>query len=1749
MKKSLESEIIAHQTVIRTEDYTLYQGVRASDLAHVFIKKAHAGDNSSLLQYEYDIMQGISLPQVPEVLGIEEHGGGKALVLRNGRTVESLRERLRRGALSIEEFLPIAIELAEAVGQVHRKNLIHKALMPDNILLPKGENAPSVYLLHFAHASRLASEREEIKSMNALASDLRYIAPEQTGRMNRLVDWRSDLYSLGCIFYEMLVGKAPFEEGKEYSDKLAMMYAHIAVEPIAPYIANPQIPTVLSDVVTKLLKKNAEERYQSGGGLKAELEECQRLWKAEGNLIGFVAGSMDRSDRFRVPQKLYGREKEVEILLASFSEAAAGLPQMLLVSGRSGIGKSALVNEVQKPMVEKRGYVIQGKFDQFKRNIPYSALTQAFSGLIRQLLGESDEQLQAWKTKILDAVGGNGQVIIDVLPEIEKIIGVQPVVPPLGAQEAQNRFNLTMESFVRCFAQPSHPLVLFLDDLQWSDAATLNLLKVLMGGAGTASLLVIAAYRDNEVNATHPFIQTVGAVEEAGGKIVRIAVNPLEIPHVRQLISEIMSSKEDDIADLAELVYQKTEGNPFFVGEFLGALYRDQCIWFENARLQWQWSIDKVRAARVADNVVDLMIGRLQLLSKETQEMVQLAACVGNRFELEILAVIAEQSQATVAKILWQAVEDGLLQPLGEGYKFLSTADENAKLLNISYQFLHDRVQQAAYGMIKKEKQQAVHLKIGRLLMTKLSAEEQEERLFDIVNQVNEGISLLTTGKEKIQIATVNLKVAKKAKESAAYSATMTHTEIASELLPENAWHDEYALTMDVYKELAGAYLLNSELSKMKDTIDLAIQNARTTIERTALKEMQMMGYMAQGKIQEAFAIGIEALQSHGINVDTEPLSYPALVEILQQTEAMLTQNRLEADEKTSTSEESQIVMRLAMAMITVIFVGAPQIFPQFVCLLVQYSITNGHTAISPYFLVWYTLLQLNILGDFGGAEKNRLFTLHLHDRLHDKALTGKMGVMDLMLLGWVRERLLPLAEQMKPMFRSTVEIGDYEFAAYFLNAVSHFLYYAGTPLPKVTEVLQEYYRISQTEMKHIAAERSAVIYLQLTRNLSTSGLLTPDFSTDTQSEAEFVVEMRNAGHYTWLHWFYVMKAEALYLFDLNEETLQSLNDAIPYAGAGAGFIQNAIANFYSSLASLSLLRKADIEAEEQAKLLVTVEQNQGQMLRWTESAPFTFQHKYELIEAERRAVQKDYAGAKEWFEKSIATAQQNAFLHDEALANRRAGAASLEAGNDEQAKEFLSRSHLLYGQWGATALQELLERQYPQVLASLIAERNQVKVVKTTGANEELDLMAVMKASQIISGEIDLKILLEKLLKVVMESSGAQKAALVLRQNEKLIVQAELDASGEAVVLQNIPLDSHHALPQTLLQRVGREREITVLENAAGESEYSNDAYIRVKTIKSALALPVVNQGKLIGVLYAENNLVAGAFTSERVQMLTMLSSQMAISIENALLIENMTKMERLKREMEMAAGVQMQMLPKTLPEIPGYEVGVYLAMAKEAGGDFYDVLPLGGAKYLLVIGDVSGKGMPAALFMSAMLTTIRTQVEFAEMEGTGEEISAARILSIANAMARQSMTRRSFVTIFAAILDAENHTLSYSSAGHDPAIQWNATSGRYEILNTKGSACNFAEKNDFARRIEEKQVSIEKGEMILWNTDGITEAKNEKSEEYTDKRYWGEIALLEPSLGVQEGLDKIVARIATFSGSAPQYDDMTLLGIKRLA
>jgi len=1431
---------------------------------------------------------------------------------------DSLANILHSRSLTLMEFLELAIAIAGSLTAVHTRHIMHKDINPSNIIW--NPRTGQLKLIDFGISSVLSQEQPEMTTV--LEGTLPYISPEQTGRMNRAIDYRTDLYSLGVTLYEMLTGQKPFQ----CEEMLEWVHAHIARTPPPSHAicslteGRPEVPVILSDIIMTLMAKNAEDRYQTASGLQADLQTCSKQFQRNVSGQPFTLRQHDRSDRLHIPQKLYGREQELRSLLQAFDHIARPSDkdhptstQLVLVAGPAGIGKSSLIYEIRRSITEQRGYFIAGKFDQFNRNIPYSAIITAFQGFVHQILSEPEQQIARWKKRILRAVGANGQVIIEVIPDMKYLIGQQPAVPELPPKEAQNRFNYTFQQFVQALAAPDHPLVIFLDDLHWADLPSLKLLELFMSGVGVPHTLIIGAYRDNEVSETHPFLMTLSEIQKIGASVRMITLTSFTEDTIEQIVADVLKRDPEDIKPVAEFCFHTTGGNPFFIKQLLLLLYEEGSITFE-ADQGWRWDVRKIQETAATENIIEFMVSKLQKFPQETQQLLRLAACIGNHFDLRTLAIIHEELPKKTLQTLWPALQEGLIIPLDDSYKYIGLAgngnnhvsDTVRQTLNASFKFLHDQIQQAAYTSIPPSRRQAIHRKIGSLLLANISPGQQEERIFDLVHHLNLSRTLIDNQPEKTELAQLNLLAGKRARLSAAYQPAFAYLQTGVELLGETCWQHQYELTLSLYEETAEAAYLNGNFEEMERLVQCALQHTRKLLDQVKIYEMKIRAYSAQNRTPEAIKTGLQLLKLFNIHIPENPNRLHFLRGWLR-TKWALSGKQIEdlLDLPQMHDHDKLAASRILISTGSVAYNVTPELLPLLTFKGVELLVKYGNSSGAAFGYGGYGLVLCGIVGEIEAGYRFGQLALRLQQTSRSKAFETKvMFIVSAFITHW-KEHLHTSLQALYQAYQIGLERGDIEYAGY--AAVHYFngAIFSGEELQQLAKKVKLFGNImtqlNQTTFLH-DVQRYRLFFLHITEKTKKYDCFGSEkYNGEKRASSFDQAETRSEIWHSSL-----LQAILAYLFQKYFHAVEHADKAEKYVHGAVASFSIPVFYFYDSLSRLALYDK--VSRKEQQRYLRKVAANQKKMQKWAHYAPMNHLHKWYLVEAERARVAGRIAQAMDYYDKAIELARKHEYLSEEALANELTAKFYHGRHKDHIAKVYMQEARYCYQQWGALAKVQHLEQSFPELLDVPGTTRPDSSTRLAAGTTQtttvhSLDLAAVLKSAQLIAGDLDQNRLVKALLETLMESTGAQKAVLILHHDKQLRVKAVFQAdSGFTNFDPPHPLDTFQALPTGIVRYIANVQETIVFDGASGQGDFTEDAYIVHRQPRSVLCTPILYQNDLLGVLYLEHELTSGLFTPERQQIVAVLCSQVAISLEHTRLYQKLEQQEEERRRYETA-------------------------------------------------------------------------------------------------------------------------------------------------------------------------------------------------------------------------------------------------------
>jgi predicted ATPase/serine phosphatase RsbU (regulator of sigma subunit) len=1747
------------QKLRETAQAVLFRGHRNEDQAPVLLKIPF-GDRPTPLQiaqlrHEYAILKALDVPGVVKPLGLEKLGDRVALVLEDPgeRWLDTV---VGKTALDLRSFLGLAISIARVLEAVHRKQIIHKDIRPHHfVVTTKGD----VVLTDCAVATRLAVEDRRALGGKRLEGTLAYMSPEQTGRMNRVLDRRTDLYSLGVTLYELLTGSLPFNA----ADPLELVHSHIALTPRAPCSVSPNTPRVLSDIVMKLLAKGAEDRYQDVAGLRADLERCRELLDPLGNIPPFTLGEHDFSDELRIPPKLYGRESEAALLADAAARTAAGAAELVLLSGYSGTGKSALVGELQKH-VGKGTRFVAGKFDQLGRRIPFAPFSQACAELVRSILAEPPDVLATYRQRILDAVGSNGQVVIDLVPELAMVIGAQPKAAEVGASEAQNRFELAFRSFFEVFTTREHPLVLFLDDLQWADAASLRLLHQLLTSPRCGHLLVVCAFRENEIDPIHPLPAALADLRAAEVTTTTLTLAPLTKVHVAALLADTFAQSGPAIDTLADVVLRKTHGNPFFLTQFLTTLHKESVVSFDAAERRWRWNVERIERTMVTANVVDFMVEKLRKLSAASQRVARVAACIGPEFDAQTVVDVSGASSTEVHASLWELLRNGLVVP-SEGSLFLEDGDgvplpeTPGERVNVSFRFLHDRVQQAAYALVDEAERNALHLRVGRALMI-ANPEPSDDRLFQIVNHMNLGTRLIEDAGERATLAGLNLAAGRKARDAAAHAAAIKLLGASLDLLGENGWENDFDTAYAATLMKAECEAVNAHTDEAFRLLDELEKRARTTLERVEPRSLRSQILTNMNRLDDAIACSFETVRMLGMDVPTSPEEIARLAPIeVQSIDKAFDERSIEslADLPEMTDPERVALIDVLHHLIPAVTQRNPLLRSILVARALKVTLEHGNAPASAYFYVGYGM-QCAAFGRTDRAYRFGELGLTLADRrAHGPVAGGCHFVFAAFVAFWRRHPSVSF-EHLRRSMTASLETGDYLHATYCAGFRTLYRLFAGDSLDEIASELPGFDdfvgRSADMVNKHVLASCRRLIARLKGQASSETGRRHNEADT-----AELEAKLNASRNRYLLSSYYLLRAIGRYFAGELDEAMADLASATP--PVPGNFVGPEIRFYRGVTIAARLRRDSSLASDARAAAIEELEREATTFAKWAEEGPETFGHRHAILSAELAAARGDDRTALSSFEHAIALAAEHGAILHEALANELSAALARSRGWSKIARAYARDAYAAYQRWGATTKAEELAP-----YAGLAASGGQANDVGV----EQLDILTVVKASQAISTEIVLQKLIASLMRIVIEQAGAERGYLVLVRDGHLWVEGQAAAKTEQR-FERFRLEAEGLrLPQSIVEYVRRTKEKVLLADAEQRGPFASDPYLALHQPRSVLCLPMIRQGSLVGVLYLENRLTAGVFSPHRVGLLEVLASQAAISVENAALYDEMERRVRdrtreleatlkvvqenqeqlieverkmavahYEREMAIATQIQTSILPKLL-HVPGYEISASMVPASEVGGDYYDLLPTKDGGFWIGIGDVSGHGLNAGLVM------LMIQSGLASLMHRDPDADPASLVSLLNQMlyenVRVRLGRDDFATL--SLLRFHPDGRFVFAGAHEEIIIWRASRRWYELVPTEGTWLGVTDHA--GRHMTNRELHLAPGDVALLYTDGITEARA------PDRRQFGVERLAEVLQRTNTAPTSRICRealeaVRTFTQPATQDDDQTLIVLRR--
>lgn len=1486
------------------------------------------------LKNNHSLLAGLDHPLIPRAIDFRTDKTHVALITEYipGKSVKDLTDH---GPLDIEKSLRIGIDLCEISAYLIKNQIIHQAISPKNVIVGEDEHA---YLINFDKATNREELEQEKVPVRLLPYELDYCAPEQTGRVNRLIDFRTDLYGIGMILYQALSGKKPFES----ADALELVHSQIAKMPVPISEIDPAIPKVLSDIVQKLLAKNAEDRYQSASGLARDLKKCLAALN-QGKTPDFIPGKDDRADRFIIPQRLIGREKEIDTLVTAFKSVIQGPASLAVVAGYSGVGKSALIEHVADKITEEGGLLVRGKSDQIG-NVPYGPLVEASRELFNFILKEDEQGIRYWRERIIREVGENLALLTVGLPGLDRIVGAQSMPEDLAPSDAESRYDQVVFNFLQAISTPERPLCIFLDDLQWSDQATLDILEKIVTRQAHTNLLFIISYRDNEVNEDHPLTILLSRIHDRAIPFENIHLRPLSKENIFELMAEIFNSRSKNILSLSEIIFNKTYGNPFFTIQLLKNLYDERIIFFDRENATWVWDSDSLSKLKISDNVVDLMLKKINTLPRETRDVVCIAAPIGSSFQLKVHAGLCGLPEREIISHLFPAVQEKMIQLNSAWFPYMlndnSVLDERelAYLSTLSFSFIHDRVQQAAYSLIPEEERKNLHLKLGRILYESAQEEEDWSHIYDIVYHLNQSAELITDPRERLQLIELNLKAGAKSNRSNAFENAIIFLEKGISLLPENSWEEDYELCFDLYYELSWAKSIVRPPEESESGLQILIDNARNASDRLLINTRRVSLYTKQGDFHSVIRETRASLSEFGIRFPEKKLGLQlgAMFALVWTTLKLKWHfNSWSKLEKIKSSDDPTHIRinNLLVEAGVASYSTSQELMVLTMLKVLNRSLRYGATESSPWSFQAYAVIAGSFFKWYKAGYEIGRSAIALGERVCGNLQRSRLPFVQTAFLTHWRQHIAKDLPVFFETYKKTKANGDLTMA--YNSLVIHTLgaLGAGYPLGETMELIES------KEKQMNGFEGAIGLYLQEPQKQFVKALLglTKDPGTmedDDFMEVTYLADEKSSGNSEAYFYNYNLQL-CFYTRNLDKAAsiLPKATESIPFV---IGLYMVNELEFFICMVRFELLRKG---AKDQQRTLEKEIKKQLNIFRvWAKNAPENFQHQYDLLQAEWFYWKGDRQRSTELYKRAMDGSKEQGFLQVHAICLEQAGRFYRNTGMIEIGNTLIKKAWAGYENWGAVGLKNNFQDRYPDLD---LYESNEIlspvdESLRMAGSGnileEILDFNSLLKSSQTLSSAIKFEELLQNMMQILMENAAAQKMALILDEGGvyELTAWKTVDMERAAIVQRPIQ-ENADLVPVQIINYCFHTRDLLVLENTGKNRLFADDPYVEKGNVLSVLCFPIVFQNSIIGLIYLENNLIEGAFTAERIEVLNLLSAQIAVSITNAQLFENLEKkvdqrtreiraakdeIEKQKREIEQEKEKSDDLLLNILPE-----------------------------------------------------------------------------------------------------------------------------------------------------------------------------------------------------------------------------------------
>ncbi len=1482
------------KTLYASGSTVVYTATRESDNTPVILKThiTEFPDKSLInrIYREFEILRLLrDVDGVIKAFGLLEDTSVPVLVLEPFNSV-SLQSLLTYKTPGVDLFLDIAERIIPVLQNIHKAGVIHKDINPANILWR--EKDKEIRIIDFDISRLLYSESDKQTGTRFLEGTLPYVSPEQTGRMNMTVDYRTDFYSLGVTFYQLLSGYTPFRS----SEDIEYIHSHIAKKPLPLNTLNRDIPDIISQIVGKLLEKDPENRYQSCEALLRDVAECRQRQVNGGWQEPYEIGYNDRHRKFRIPARLYGREQEIELLMKSFDRVLRGEKGLLLVGGNSGIGKSSLIREIQKPISAQSGFFVTGKFDQFRKDIPYYPIITALKSLIEQIISESEKTVLNWKMEFQKSLGNSGCVVTAAIPELEFIIGKQEKMTQLPPSEAQNRFVNAIKAFIKAITDTGIPLVMFVDDMQWSDFNTINLINFILRSRDIKNFMLICAYRDNELFPTHPFLQLINSFSDNDPLFVtRLELSPLNRGSVSSLLKDILGQESEISSKISDYCYEKTNGSPFFLNQFIKSLYENFIVYFDDQEDNWNVDFQKLNTLPITENVVDFLVSKLRKLDSELQRLLQLASCIGIEFDLKTLSMIAKKDISETAIYLWNAIQGGFIQPrrgiCDSAIINMGVDNENMPV----YGFVHDGVLQAAYNEIKDEDRHAIHASIGNMLLKDLNEQERNERIFDILLHLNKGSVLISDPVQRIEYAKLNLTAGKRAALSSAFQVALTYFETGIGLLCSDSWENHYTLCLELYSEAAIAANICTLDDKMEQYSEIVTSHATRKSDLLKIFEMKIQAYTSRNDPNKAIDTSLDILNRFGIYFPRKPGKIQVLIGYVK-IKLFLTEKRQNniLDLKRCTDPVILSILNIFLRMATAAYFVTPELQALLTFKRIEYSYRYGNSDASTTAYGGYAIV-LSVFGKYSESYKFGKIALALLDKLGGSEYKARLLFYWGAFIRHWKESLHLCLNNLLDAYQASLDNGDVDYMSYSAFSYTYSSLFCGRNLEMLEKEADEY-QSALSQYKQNYGLNVMSVYLQTIKTLLGKSDYGNKLKGEWFDEDEKFPFFITKTDYSVLSSSSVCKIILAYFTDDMPEALRSAAIFDKYKSGVKSSYNFPVFYFFDSLVRARLCTKIPSQRHIHLNRL---RKNLKRLRRWAFHCPENNLHKVYCIEAELARITGKNAKAPVLYDKAIYYAKKHLFVNDEAIASELAARFYFGLGQTRFGSIFMNDAYNAFNRWGVNIKCKKLKEEYtqqfsmysPQYKFDTSNTKSSIPEIKT----ETFDVHSFLKASHAISEQILFDDLLINLMNILIENAGAQKGVLLLNKNGSLTIEAEaLADSNEVRLLNGISINDYGNLPLSIINYVWRTREIIVINDENSKDRFISDEYLKKYSPKSIFCSPLISKNATIGIYYLENSLMPALFTCNKLETLTLLSSQISISLENASLYKQMQEYNR---------------------------------------------------------------------------------------------------------------------------------------------------------------------------------------------------------------------------------------------------------------